>query len=130
MIFGKHIDKCEGDKAKRIYTLPVILGEGLARYCVMGMMIAQYVIAAYLVVTGVFLPVLLIVFFAVPQLRLVYQAYRHPKPAERPQEFPAEVWPLWFVAFAFAHNRRFGLLLLLGMIFDVVIRGVWPLIVK
>ncbi len=32
VIFGKHIDKLEQDKAKGIRTLPVLLGETSARY--------------------------------------------------------------------------------------------------
>ena len=38
VIFGKHIDKRDIDKAKKIYTLPVVLGEKLSRYAVLGMM--------------------------------------------------------------------------------------------
>jgi len=130
IIFGKHIDKAPGDKLKHIYTLPVILGERLARYCVLAMMVSQYVIALYLVLTGVFTPALLVVFFALPRLWLVSKAYLQPKPAEPPAEYPAGVWPLWFVAFAFDHNRRFGLWLLVGLILDITVRAVWPLIVK
>ncbi len=31
VIFGKHIDKLDADKAKGIHTLPVIIGEKAAR---------------------------------------------------------------------------------------------------
>ncbi len=130
VIFGKHIDKYVGDKAKGIHTLPVILGEKNARYLGMAMMIAQYLIALYLVVTGVFYPTLLIVVFAWPQLKLALQIYNKPKPTEPPTDYPPQAWPLWFVAFAFTHNKRFGLLLLLGMIFDIAIRGLLPLFVR
>ena len=41
--------------------------------------------------------------------------YVKPRPASRPAAYPAEAWPLWFVAYAFAHNRRYGLLFLLGL---------------
>ncbi len=49
--------------------------------------------------------------------------YRQPKPATPPAWYPASAWPLWFVAFAFQHNRRFGSLFLLGLIADVVLRA-------
>ncbi len=123
VIFGKHIDKFEGDKAKRIFTLPVILGERLARAAVVGMMVLQYLTVGYLVVTGFFSPVLLIVLLALPMLAQSLRSFRQPKPAAPPAEYPPNVWPLWFVGFAFVHNRRFGLLFMLGLIGDVVLRA-------
>jgi hypothetical protein len=49
--------------------------------------------------------------------------YVAPRPRERPPAYPADAWPLWFVAYAFAHNRRFGLLLLVGLIADLAARS-------
>jgi 1,4-dihydroxy-2-naphthoate octaprenyltransferase len=48
--------------------------------------------------------------------------YQQPKPSGPPAEYPPAAWPLWFVAFAFLHNRRFGLLFLLGLVGDVIVR--------
>ena len=39
------------DKEKRIYTLPVILGERLSRYTALGMIFLQYLMVVYLVYT-------------------------------------------------------------------------------
>lgn len=124
VIFGKHIDKFKSDKEKGIRTLPVVIGERLSRYLVAGMMLAQYGFVLYLIVTGFFTPVLLIVLFALSALKLVLNVYRSPKPETMPPAYRAEVWPLWFVAFAFYHNRRFGLLFLLGLIGDLVARAI------
>ena len=79
-------------------------------------------LVAYLVLTGFFTPVLLVVFLAVPTWLLISGIYRQPKPAEPPAFFPAGVWPLWYVAFAFEHNRRFGLFFLLGLLADLAWR--------
>jgi 1,4-dihydroxy-2-naphthoate polyprenyltransferase len=54
VIFGKHIDKLKEDRAKRIFTLPVILGETAARYTALAMMVVQYLAIIYLVVSGYF----------------------------------------------------------------------------
>jgi 1,4-dihydroxy-2-naphthoate octaprenyltransferase len=43
VIFGKHIDKLEMDKEKGIRTLPILLGERVSRYKVVGMMVFQYI---------------------------------------------------------------------------------------
>jgi 1,4-dihydroxy-2-naphthoate octaprenyltransferase len=48
--------------------------------------------------------------------------FRAPKPDEKPADYP-DVWPNYFVAAAFQHNRRFGSLFLLGLILDVVVRN-------
>jgi 1,4-dihydroxy-2-naphthoate octaprenyltransferase len=121
VIFGKHIDKLEMDKAKRIYTLPVILGEQLSRWTVVGMLVAQYLSVIYLVAIGFFSPILLIVLFALPAFLRVLSIFRAPKPQEKPQDF-LDVWPNYFVAAAFFHNRRFGLFYLAGLILSLVIR--------
>jgi 1,4-dihydroxy-2-naphthoate octaprenyltransferase len=123
VIFGKHIDKFKSDKEKHIYTLPVLLGERLARQFVIGMTVLQYLLVIYLVITGFFSPVLLIVLLALPTfLRYFWPIYRQEKPESRPEDYPEDAWPLWFVAFAFGHNRRFGLLYLLGLIIEAVLR--------
>jgi 1,4-dihydroxy-2-naphthoate octaprenyltransferase len=125
VIFGKHIDKAEGDRAKKIFTLPVILGETLARYVAIAMMLVQYAAIVYLIVIGFFTPLLLIVFLALPFLKRAFNAYRHPKPDAPPAGHPMEGWPLWFVGFSFVHNRRFGLLFLLGLIGDLIVRAIF-----
>lgn len=121
VIFGKHIDKLEMDKHKRIYTLPVILGERLSRWTVVGMLVAQYLSVIYLVAIGFFSPILLVVLFALPAFWRVVLIFRDPKPQEKPQDFP-DVWPNYFVAAAFFHNRRFGLFYLGGLILSLVVR--------
>ncbi len=130
VIFGKHIDKYEGDKAKNIHTLPVIIGEKAARYANLLMMLAQYGVVIYLVLIGFFSPLVLIVLFALREYWRAYQVYRQPKPTERPEWFPAQGWPLFFVGFSFYHNRRFGLLFLLGLILDLAWKAVMPLVLK
>jgi 1,4-dihydroxy-2-naphthoate octaprenyltransferase len=121
VIFGKHIDKVKGDKAKGIHTLPVLIGERPARYLNLAFMIFQYLFVAILVIAGYFTAVMLAVFLAVRQLALVLKVYREPKPAEPPAEYPEEGWPLWFVAFAFIHNRSFGLLFILALLVDAIL---------
>jgi 1,4-dihydroxy-2-naphthoate polyprenyltransferase len=84
---------------------------------VLGMTLLQYAAVAYLVLTGFFTPLLLVVFLALPAFFRILPMFRQPKPAEKPADFP-EVWPNYFVAGAFFHNRRFGSLYLLGLILD------------
>lgn len=121
VLFGKHIDKLDADRAKKIRTMPVILGERLSRYTVLGMLIAQYGVILYLVGTGYFTPAMLVCFAAVPSLRRVFTTYNAPRPDEAPDDLPKGVWPLWFVAVTFWYNRRFGMFFLLGLIGDIAL---------
>ncbi|MEJ2599742.1 MAG: prenyltransferase, partial [Anaerolineales bacterium] len=127
VIFGKHIDKFQEDKTKGIHTLPVLLGERLARYTVIGMVVLQYLLAVYLVLTGFFTPLMLIVFLSVPLFTSIFlPVFLAPKPEEQPEDYPPDTWPLWFVASAFAHNKRYGLWFLLGLILNAAL-VVWIL---
>jgi len=120
VIFGKHIDKYALDKERRIFTLPVVLGEKLARMTLLGLLVLQYLFTAYLVITGFFTPVMLVVFLALPVFFQILPMFKAPKPEEKPEGY-SDVWPNYFVAAGFVHNRRFGLLYLLGLILNVVL---------
>lgn len=128
VIFGKHIDKRPIDKEKKIYTLPVVIGERASRFAIIAMMILPYMLVAYLIAIRYFTPVLLLVLFAIPSLRKVFPAFLKPKPSERPADFPDGQggWPLYFAPLAFFNNRAFGMWFMLGLIADVILRLVFP----
>jgi 1,4-dihydroxy-2-naphthoate octaprenyltransferase len=128
VIFGKHIDKLMIDKSKGIHTLPVVIGEKIARYAVLSMMILPYFFTGYLIAIRFFTPVMAIVLFALPTFLKVYPALLKPKPAERPADFPDGQggWPLYFAPMAFWNNRSFGTLFMLGLLIDVLLRVFLP----
>ena len=126
VIYGKHIDKLEADKAKHIRTLPVLIGEKTARLSVQVMFVLMYALVIGLVLTGYFSPVMLVVLLALFSLPGVWKRYSKPRPSA-PPENEKEGWPLWFVAAAFVHNRRYGLLFLLGLILNVVVKLVFKI---
>jgi 1,4-dihydroxy-2-naphthoate polyprenyltransferase len=128
VIFGKHVDKYLIDKAKKIYTLPVVIGEKAARYAVLAMMILPYFFTAYLIAIKFFTPVMSIVVFAIPTLRQLLPAFLKPKPESRPADFPDGQggWPLYFAPMAFWNNRKFGSLFMLGLLVDVLLRIFLP----
>lgn len=124
VLFGKHIDKLEADRAKGIRTLPVILGEKRARYVAIALFSAAYAIVVGLVGSGMFAWPLLVVAGALPWCRLAVRVYLHARPAAPPPEYPPNVWPLWYSAFAFRHTRRFGALFLVGIVAEMLWRAV------
>ncbi|HTX89859.1 MAG TPA: prenyltransferase [Anaerolineales bacterium] len=128
VIFGKHIDKVLIDKAKKIFTLPVLIGEKVARYAVLAMMILPYVLVLVLIGIRYFTPVLLISFVAIPTSIKLYPQFLKPKPESRPADFPDGQggWPLYFAPQAFLNTRAFGTWFVLGLILDIVLRLLFP----
>ncbi len=122
VIFGKHIDKRDADREKGIRTIPVLIGDRPARYLAIALFALQYVFVGYLVATGFFTVALLLVVLALPKLAQVSKIYLRPRPDGPPADYPESGWPLWFVSWAFVHNRAFGGLFLLGLIADVVLQ--------
>lgn len=121
VIYGKHIDKLDPDKAKRIHTLPVIIGEKAARVSMQVMIVLMYLLVISLVIGGYFSPFLLIVLGALTLVPSTWKMLSQPRPSEPPED-RKEFWPIWFVGAAFVHNRRYGMLFLLGLILDVAYR--------
>ena len=126
VIFGKHIDKIAVDKAKKIFTLPVLIGEKAARAILVAMMILPYILVVVLVATGYFTPILLLVALAIPTFLKLYPQFLKPRPETRPEGFPEGQggWPLYFAPQAFINNRAFGMWFMLGLILDVILRQV------
>jgi 1,4-dihydroxy-2-naphthoate octaprenyltransferase len=119
VIFGKHIDKLEADRAKRIHTLPVLIGERASRMCVIVMVALQYLLVTALVAARFFSWTMLVVLPALYFSRPVWMMYSRPRPAVPPRE-AEDFWPMWFVAAAFYHYRAFGILFLAGLLLQLI----------
>ena len=119
VLIGKHIDKYEQDGARGIHTLPVLLGRTTSLRLNQALMVAFYAIVVALVVRGTLGPAVLLVAFALPRLVNVLKAYSQPKPAGPPPGY--RIWPLWFVALAFHHNRLAGGLFVVGLAINALL---------
>lgn len=124
VIFGKHIDKLPADRAKKIFTLPALIGEKAARFSILTMMFAPYLLVLVLIALKYFTPVFLVVFLALPTTLRLSPLFFKPRPDTRPEGFPDGEggWPLYFAPTAFENNRAFGVLFLGGLILDVALR--------
>ena len=119
VLMGKHIDKRQADEAKGIRTIPVLIGEKAALTLNLAMMAGYYLIVLILVLTGTLGPWVLLVALALPRLRRVWKTYREPRPEKPPENYP--VWPLWYVAAAFYHNKLAGAMFVLGLLMNVLV---------
>ena len=115
VIFGKHLDKLDADRARGMRTLPVRLGEARTRHAIAALVLLQYPLLIALVLTGRLPVPALLMIGAIPTAIPLLRMTRRPRPAERPEHWPEAVWPLWFAAAAFRQARLAGLLLLIGM---------------
>lgn len=121
VLFGKHTDKLEADQSKGVSTLPVLIGERLARHATIGMICAQYLLCLVLVLSGSFSIALLLVCINLASLPQLLRVFARAKPDSPPPDYPPEVWPLWFSAHAFSHTRKFTSLFLVGMLLDTLL---------
>lgn len=121
VLFGKHTDKLQADKEKRVFTLPVILGERSARWSTILLWFFQYVLVGWLIISGYLGWSLAIVVLAIPKYIWASKVFSKPRPESEPEELEKGVWPLYLSAHAFQYNKRFGLLFLLGLIIDLVL---------
>ncbi len=124
VLIGKHIDKYAADKARAIRTLPVILGEKAARRLNQLLMISFYAITAILILTKTVGPWVALTVLALPRLVNALKLYSQPKPEKLPDGTP--VGPLWYVAHAFFHNKRAGILFVLGLILNLIVPVTLP----
>ena len=119
VLFGKHVDKHDSDKAKGIRTLPVILGKERALAWTRAMMTAYFALVVLLVLSGTVGVWCLLSLAAIPRLVETLETFRNPPPPSPPPGYP--IWPLWYVAWAFRLNRRAGGLFVLGLLVDAFV---------
>ena len=144
VLMGKHLDKAEKDREKKVRTLPVLLGDKGARLVTQVMVACFYVFIVILVAVKV-LPVLsLIALLTLPRgIRFIsvlsntipltpVAAFKVaedviPKdlkekfnPEDPAQEFP--LWPLWYVVWAVWWTRLAGAYFLAGLIAQLALQ--------
>ncbi len=121
VLFGKHTDKLKEDRAKRVFTLPVILGERNSRWFTIFLWFAQYILVGWLILSNTLGFAMAVVLFAIPKYIWAAKVFSKPRPESEPDTIEKGVWPLYLSAHAFIYNKRFGLLFLLGLIIDLVL---------
>jgi 1,4-dihydroxy-2-naphthoate octaprenyltransferase len=120
VIFGKHIDKSDKDREKKVFTLPVLLGEKVSRYTTIAIWVAQYLLIGLFIYSGFLGLPFLIVLLAIPDFLKTSKKFLEPKPSQ-PLPGVITTWPLYFASFAFVYNRRFSILFMLGLMIQVAI---------
>ncbi len=128
VIFGKHIDKMQLDRAKKIHTLPVLIGEKASRMSIVVMTALAFAAIAALIDLRYFTPAMAVVIASLPALRKTLPSFFRPRPSQRPAGFPEGRggWPLYFAPLAFVGTRAFGLWYLVGLCAEAALRHFIP----
>lgn len=143
VIFGKHLDKLEADRAKGVRSLPVVLGHEGGRRWMRRLIIAFYATTVALAFVGVLPFYSWLVVVTLPRARRVFRTLARPAPRTPDEAFeqardiiPPELaarfekmkargefplWPLWYVAWGIWWVRLAGGVLVLGMIFSFLL---------
>ena len=116
VLFGKHIDKIPWDALRGVRTLPVLIGHKIARYSVLILIACQFVLVAFLYIQNIVQIPIFLTLLSVPFLRKLIPVYLNKTPPEPPEDYPPNVWPLWYSAHAFVHCRNFGGLYIVGLL--------------
>ena len=115
VLFGKHTDKIPWDSVRGIRTLPVLIGSRWAQRSVMILVCLQYACIPLFIYAGFLDHWAWLCFLSLGFTKELFQVYLQEKPQHRPTDFPEDVWPLWYSAYAFVHCRRFGILYIIGL---------------
>lgn len=106
ILVGKHIDQIDFDSGRNIHTLPVVIGEKIARVLNIAAICAIYAIIAALIGFGRLTPFAAIVVFALPRAVRAITLMSRPRPTSPPHGYIG--WPLWYHRACLGHNRLFG----------------------
>lgn len=115
VLLGKHLDKYEKDRKKGVKTLPVVLGWKNAVLFTRINTAMFFISVALLVLFRVVTPFTLLAFFAIGRFNTFMGILSAKKPKKKPKGF-VNLWPLWYVVWAFWFNKLAGGLFILGLI--------------
>jgi 1,4-dihydroxy-2-naphthoate polyprenyltransferase len=120
ILTGKHIDQMAFDAKKGNRTLPVLLGEHVARAVNRAAIVLMYVIGAALIAFGQLTAFAALAAIALPAGYVAVSLMNRPRPAAPPAGYVG--WPLWYHRACLQHNRQFGWLYILGL----TAGALWP----
>jgi len=106
ILMGKHIDQMDFDSGRAIHTLPVLIGESVARTLNLAAIVAIYAIVAILIGLGRLTPFAAAIVIALPRAIHAVKIMSRPRPTAAPAGYIG--WPLWYHRVCLQHNRVLG----------------------
>jgi 1,4-dihydroxy-2-naphthoate octaprenyltransferase len=122
ILVGKHIDQRNFDREHHQRTLPVVLGERIARRLNQVAVAGMYIASAIAIAVGALTPFVAVILLAAPRAIRALRVMGRPAPATPPPGYVG--WPLWYHRVCLVHNRAFGWLYIAGLALGAVFRHV------
>lgn len=122
ILMGKHIDQIDFDGPHGHRTLPVILGERLARAFNQVIVVAMYLTVVLFAALGRITLFALLVVVALPRAWRALSVMARPRPAAPPPGYVG--WPLWYHRVSLMHNRLFGWTYIAGLAIGAILSSV------
>jgi 1,4-dihydroxy-2-naphthoate octaprenyltransferase len=119
VLLGKHLDKFDADSKKGVKTLPVVLGWKNALTFTRINSAMFYVTVVILVFFKIIPPLTLICFFSAGRFKKFLDILATKKPETKPEGY-IDLWPLWYVVWAFWFNKLAGGLFITGLLLGLV----------
>ncbi len=119
VVLGKHLDKYAKDKEKGVKTLPVVLGWENAIMFTRINTAMFYISVIALVFFKLVTPFALLCFFSIGRFKKFMDILSTKKPETKPEGF-LELWPLWYVVWAFWFNKLAGGLFIAGLVLGCI----------
>lgn len=122
VLLGVHIDKFSEDKAKKIVTLPVLIGEKASRYLVISFFIIPYIVVAVQFFIGFLNYNALLILLSLPALYKSVKIFASPRPTSAKDVKDKKMqpaWPVYFVAFSVQFAVVFGACYLLVLLVNL-----------
>lgn len=110
ILMGKHIDKYEMDKEKKVATLPVLLGLRKAKIASIIVAILAYVLVCIYSLTGILPIYSLLILISIPSLLRFIKEYLSEKPS------------FWHVGFSFWIARQIGFILIISLLIPLILK--------
>jgi len=114
VLLGKHLDKYEMDIKKGVKTLPVVLGWKNAIAFTRINTAMFYISIIVLVFFKFVTPFALLAIFSIGRFKKFMDILSTKKPEQKPDGF-VDLWPLWYVVWAFWFNKLAGGLFIFGL---------------
>jgi len=120
ILMGKHIDQADFDRRHGHRTLPVVLGDRIARIVNSAILAGMYLVAAVLIILGRLTPFAAIGLVALPRAARALAIMARPRPDAPPVGYVG--WPLWYHRVCLVHNRLFGWAYIVGLALGALVR--------
>ncbi len=119
ILVGKHVDQESYDVRKGIHTMPVIIGERMARVVAIASIVLMYVFTFASIAYGALAVTAVLVLLNYKKVARAIRILSSNRPEKPPEGYIG--WPLWYHRQCLIHNKGFGWLYIAALLVTVLV---------